>query len=317
MKKVFVTGGTGYIGSEFVHQLNDIENYEIVVFDNLEYGFKDNLPTNIKLIVGDLRDYRSILDAITSEKPDAVVHFAAYALVGESMQNPLKYFNNNITGGINLLMAMEKVECRRLIFSSTCATFGIPDVELIDESTEQNPINPYGQSKYLFEQILKTLKKLGKIDYTIFRYFNAAGSDAEHQLFERHKPETHMIPNAIKALKTNTEFQLFGNDYQTPDGTCVRDYIHIKDLAAAHILALINNVVGEFNLGTGNGTSNLSIINEIEKQTNQKIHVNIAPRRPGDPDKLIANPQKANSILNWNPTYSDLQTIIHDALQTK
>ena len=209
-----------------------------------------------------MRNYADILTTMQEFKPDAVVHFAAYALVGESMENPLKYYNNNITSGINLLMAMEATNCKRIVFSSSCATYGIPAKVLISELDKQNPVNPYGHSKYLFEQILKSVASIKHINYTIFRYFNAAGACGN--LGEEHVPETHLIPNVVDAIMNNKEVCIYGNDYDTADGSCIRDYVHVIDLASAHIAALKNSVYGEFNLGTGNGMSNFNIVSEIE-----------------------------------------------------
>ncbi len=298
IKKVLVTGGAGYIGSVCVRELLE-QGYEVVVFDNLEYGHKHNIDfSRCKLIVGDLREYRSILDAIQKTKPNAVMHFAAYALVGESCKDPLKYFNNNVTGGINLLMAMEAVGCQRLVFSSTCATYGIPDTDAITEDTPQHPINPYGASKHVFEQIIKSYSMHKSLEYTIFRYFNACG--AAYGLSEDHAPETHLIPNVLKSISSNGKhLEVFGDDYSTPDGTCIRDYIHVLDLAKAHVEALNGDVLGEFNLGTGQGTSVKEIIDIASKVTNSRIPYNISARRPGDPDKLVADPAKAEMMLSW------------------
>ena len=302
-KTVLVTGGAGYIGSVCVQELIK-KNYNVVVFDNLEYGHKHNLDFNkCKLIVGDLREYRSILRAMEETKPDAVMHFAAYALVGESCKDPLKYFNNNVTGGINLLMAMEAVGCKRLIFSSTCATYGIPDFsksksKTITEDTPQHPINPYGASKHIFEQVIKSYAMHKSLKYTIFRYFNACG--AAGGLGEEHFPETHLIPNALNsALDAQKRLEVFGDDYSTPDGTCIRDYIHVSDLAEAHVKALVDGIYGEFNLGTGKGISVKEIVSLVEQVTKKKSKHKICNRRPGDPDLLVADPSKAQNALKW------------------
>lgn len=298
-KNVLVTGGAGYIGSVCVQELLN-QGYNVTVFDNLEYGYKHNVDTSkCKLIVGDLREYRSILDAMVKTKPDAVMHFAAYALVGESCQDPLKYFNNNVTGGINLLLAMEAIGCKRLVFSSTCATYGIPYASTpITESTFQQPINPYGSSKHIFEQIIKSYSSFKDFKYTIFRYFNACG--AVNGLGEEHVPETHLIPNALNAaLFEGKHLEVFGSDYNTPDGTCIRDYIHISDLANAHVKALDDDINGEFNLGTGKGTSIKEIIELVKKTTGKEVKYSIVQRRSGDPDKLVADSLKANIFLEW------------------
>lgn len=311
---IFVTGGAGYIGSTCVSVLKERGYKNVVIFDNLEYGHRHNVPDDYKLIVGDLRDYSSIFNAIDSVKPDAVIHFAAYALVGESCNDPLKYFYNNVTGGINLLRAMEHAGCTRLIFSSTCATYGIPDELPITEETPQHPINPYGQSKWLFENILKSVSQHKTLDFTVFRYFNACG--AYGGLGEEHDPETHLIPNVLlTAIGKRECLEVFGDDYDTPDGTCIRDYIHVYDLALAHIYALEQNKYGFFNLGTGTGSSNLEILNACEKETGLSINKKISSRRPGDPPILVADAKKANKELGWTPNFSSISTIIKDAWQ--
>ena len=310
IKNVLVTGGAGYIGSACVQELLKL-GFNVTVFDNLEYGFKHNVDfSKSKLIVGDLREYRSILDAMQKVKPDAVMHFAAYALVGESCQDPLKYFNNNVTGGINLLMAMEAVGCKRLVFSSTCATYGIPSSnEKITESTPQHPINPYGTSKHVFEQIIKSYAAHKGLDYTIFRYFNACGATATTG--EEHVPETHLVPNVLNAIVDGEKrLEVFGDDYSTPDGTCIRDYVHILDLATAHAKALAEDILGEYNLGTGVGTSVKEVISVAEEVTLKKAHSMISPRRPGDPDMLVADPSKAEHMLNWKAQYSVRDAIL-------
>ena len=311
-QNILVTGGAGYIGSACVQELIK-QGYTVTIFDNLEYGHKHNVDfNNSNLIVGDLRDYRSILSALETVKPDAVIHFAAYALVAESCSDPLKYFNNNVTGGINLLMAMEHVGCHRIIFSSTCATYGIPTGnELISEDTPQHPINPYGTSKHIFEQIIKSYANHKNLEYTIFRYFNACGATASTG--EEHTPETHLIPNVLNnVLYNKSPLKVFGDDYDTPDGTCIRDYIHISDLAIAHVKALSNNIMGEYNLGTGIGTSIKEIISLVEDISHKHVIYEINDRRPGDPDKLVANPLKAKTIIDWTPR-KNIKDAIQDA----
>lgn len=322
MKKIFVTGGSGYIGSVVVKRLLE-RGYEVVVFDNLERGHRVNVPNSAKLIVGDLRDADEIEDVMIEAKPDAVIHFAAYALVGESMANPMMYFENNVKGGINLLAAMEKAGCNRIIFSSSCATYGVPPALPIEEDTPQNPTNPYGHSKLMFEQMCRWCEKVRKFEglkaregeglkATFLRYFNAAG--AVGNLGEDHEPETHIIPNVLKvALGQKDCVQVFGDDYPTPDGTCVRDYVHLEDLCSAHILALEKGIVGAFNLGTGTGVSVKEIVETCRKVTGHPIPVKMCPRRPGDPPALYASGKKAREILGWNPTYSDIDTIVSDA----
>lgn len=308
MKNVFVTGGSGYIGSLVVKRLIE-QGYNVSVFDNLQRGHRCNVDDKARLIVGDLRNTEEIEKAMEQVKPDAVIHFAAYALVGESMSNPMMYFENNVKGGINLLATMEKVGCNRIIFSSSCATYGVPPALPIEEDMPQNPTNPYGHTKLLFEQMCKWCEK---VRATFLRYFNAAG--AVRDLGEDHEPETHIIPNVLKvALGQKDCVQIFGDDYPTPDGTCIRDYVHLEDLCSAHILALEKGITGAFNLGTGKGVSVMEIVETCRKVTGQPIPVKVCPRRPGDPPALYASGQKARDILGWNPTHSDILTIVQDA----
>lgn len=320
MKRILVTGGSGYIGSVVVRDLLT-KGYEVVVFDNLERGHRCNVPEAVRLIVGDLRNPEEIRRAMEQVRPDAVIHFAAYALVGESMANPMMYFTNNVKGGINLLEAMKSVGCDRIIFSSSCATYGVPPSLPIEETMEQKPTNPYGHSKLMFEQICKWQQK--KVEDgsrsrtvvfkpTFLRYFNAAG--AVEPMVEDHEPETHIIPNVLKvALGKKDCVQVFGDDYPTPDGTCIRDYVHLKDLSSAHILALERGATGAFNLGTGKGISVKEIVEACRKVTGHPIPVKMCPRRPGDPPALYASGAKAREVLGWNPQYSDVETIVRDA----
>lgn len=309
--KLFITGGSGYIGSVVVRDLIS-QGHEVVVFDNLERGHADNVPSGVRLIVGDLRDSQSVKAAMIDIRPEAVLHFAAYALVGESMEDPLLYYSNNVKGGINLLEGMMAAGCDRIIFSSSCATYGIPDALPISEDLEQRPTNPYGQSKLAFEQACNWLQSRGKLRPTYLRYFNAAGS--AYDLAERHDPETHIIPNVLKvALGERPCLRIFGNDYPTPDGTCVRDYVHLKDLSSAHLMALEKGAQGAYNLGTGKGVSVLEIVETCRRITEAPIPVEICPRRPGDPPALYASGEKARKVLGWNPVHSDINTIIEDA----
>lgn len=316
MKKIFVTGGSGYIGSVVVRRLLE-RGYDVVVFDNLERGHRRNLLNSdgelvCPLTVGDLRDKGAIMHALESYRPDAVIHFAAYALVGESMANPMMYFDNNVKGGVNLLAAMEKSGCNRIIFSSSCATYGVPPSLPIEEAMPQNPTNPYGHSKLMFEQMCLWLQKTKGLKPTFLRYFNAAGAALD--MAEDHDPETHIIPNVLKtALGVNDRLEVYGTDYPTPDGTCIRDYVHVEDLSSAHILALETGAEGAFNLGTGNGISVKQIIDAARTITGRDIPVDWSPRRPGDPPALYASGNKARKILGWNPSHSDLTAIIEDA----
>lgn len=313
MARIFVTGGSGYIGSVVVRRLLD-RGDKVVVFDNLERGHRCNVPAEAKLIVGDLRNGTEIEAAIAEVLPDAVMHFAAYALVGESMANPMMYFENNVKGGVNLLAAMGKAGCNRLVFSSTCASYGVPDVLPIEETTPQRPTNPYGQSKLMFEQMCLWLQQTKGFKPTFLRYFNAAGAVPELNLGEDHEPETHIIPNVLKvALGQKKHVEVYGTDYPTPDGTCVRDYVHLEDLCSAHLLALDRESIGAFNLGTGNGVSVKEIVETCRKVTGHSIPVKWSPRRPGDPPALYASGSKAREVMGWLPTHSDIEVIVKDA----
>ena len=309
--KVFVTGGSGYIGSVVVARLV-ARGAEVTVFDDLVRGHRRNVPPEARLIVGDLRDADSIRAAMKDARPDAVMHFAAYALVGESMDNPVMYFANNVKGGVNLLEAMAAAECNRLIFSSSCATYGIPESLPIEETTPQNPTNPYGQSKLMFEQMATWLARTKGFRPTFLRYFNAAGAVGE--LGEDHEPETHIIPNILKVATGEKPFvPIYGDDYPTPDGTCIRDYVHLEDLASAHLLALEKDAVGAYNLGTGKGVSVKELVEACRAETGHPIPAKVLPRRPGDPPALYASGAKAKAELGWTPVHSAIETIVRDA----
>lgn len=306
--KVLVTGGAGYVGCVTVELLLDA-GHEVIVFDNFERGHRAAVDARASLVTGDLRDQAAIENAMRQAAPEAVMHFAAYALVGESMACPEKYFSNNVKGGINLAEAMLKTGVKRIIFSSSCATYGQPDKLPITENTSPQPTNPYGESKVMLEKILDWMGKTYGMRCVFLRYFNACGASAKFG--EDHTPETHLIPNIMKvALGQEPAFKIFGNDYDTPDGTCIRDYIHIEDLAQAHILALTENQTGAFNLGTGAGYSVLEILEKSRQITGLDIPAKILPRRPGDPARLVAAASKAAAILGWRPVRSSLQDII-------
>ena len=308
---IFVTGGAGYIGSICVEQLLNAD-YTVTVFDNLTEGHRRAVDPRAHLIVGDLQSPPSITHALQSAQPDAVMHFAANALVGESMENPSKYFQNNLVGGLHLLDAMVATNVKKLVFSSTCATFGPPEHCPIDEATPQKPINPYGESKLLFEKILRWYDEIHSLRFTALRYFNAAG--ATEKFGEDHRIETHLIPNVLKvALGQKDSVHIFGTDYPTPDGTCIRDYIHILDLAQAHILALKTEKSAFYNLGTGGGTSVREIIATCEKITGKSIPTIEQPRRPGDPARLIAASDKIRQELGWSPQFQNIEKIIASA----
>jgi len=308
---VFVTGGAGYIGSVAVKTLLDA-GHEVTVFDNLEWGHRAALDPRAEFVLGDLRDRQEIVDAVARARPDAVMHFAAYALVGESMDDPLRYFRNNVTGGIYLAEAMKEAGCRRIIFSSTCASYGQPDRLPITEDTPQRPANPYGESKLMFERILLWLQEREGFEPVFLRYFNASGADGN--LGEDHTPETHLIPTVLKvALGQADMVKVFGDDFDTPDGTCIRDYIHIRDLIQAHVLALESGETGAFNLGNGDGASVLEVVEACRKVTGHPIPAEVVSRRAGDPARLVADAQKARRVLGWKPEFPAIRTIVEHA----
>jgi UDP-glucose 4-epimerase len=309
--KIFVTGGAGYIGSICVEQLLNA-GHAVAVFDNLTEGHRKAVDPRAELLIGDLQQRCDIEDAMERVRPDAVMHFAANALVGESMENPSKYFRNNVYGGLNLLDAMVSAGVKKFVFSSTCATFGPPDRLPIDETLPQRPINPYGESKLIFEKVLRWYDEIHGLKFVALRYFNAAG--ATERYGEDHRIETHLIPNVLKvALGQKENVQIFGTDYETPDGTCIRDYIHIVDLAQAHMLALGAQQSAFYNLGTGGGTSVREIIDTCERVTGKKIAAVEKPRRPGDPARLIAGSEKIQKELGWKPRYQSIDRIIESA----
>lgn len=312
--KILVTGGAGYIGSVTAKILQD-KGYEVVVFDNLNGGHKENVSS--KLVVGDLLNKEDINSGLKDENFDAVIHFAALALAGESMEQPFSYFQNNILGGINLLEFMKQKNVKHIVFSSTCAIYGTPKILPVAENAEKSPESVYGESKLAFEKILHWYDEIYGIKHINLRYFNAAGASLDGSLGENHNPETHIIPKAIKAAINNYEFQLFGKDYATPDGTCIRDYIHVEDLANAHILAIDKlsktNKSDSFNLGVGRGRSNLEVLDMVKKISGKNFSIKIAPRRLGDPAVVYADNAKAKAQLGFNPQYSDLETIVKTA----
>lgn len=313
---ILVCGGAGYIGSHTVKEL--IGNYEVVVLDNLSTGFPFLLDKNVTFIEGDLGD-PAILDLIfTEHQIDAVFHFAANSLVGESVQNPLKYYKNNVSATITLLTKMVEHGVGKFIFSSTAATYGIPDTDMITEETATNPINPYGRSKLMIEQVLADVAHAHDLQYVVLRYFNAAGAYAEGEIGESHDPETHLVPIILQhLLGQRDKISVFGTDYETPDGTCVRDYIHVTDLADAHILAyeglVSGNVSNEvYNLGNGAGYSVKEVIEVCEQVSGKSAIIEYADRRPGDPAILVASSAKIEKALGWKPKYQ-LEEIIQSA----
>jgi UDP-glucose 4-epimerase len=311
MKKILVTGGAGYIGSICVEELIN-RGFKVSVFDNLTEGHAKAVDSRADFYQGDLADRSVLQHAFGEVKPDAVMHFAANALVGESMENPSKYFRNNVSSGINLLDMAVEFGVKKFVFSSTCATFGIPEQMPIDESLPQRPINPYGESKLMFETILRWYREIHKLSFVSLRYFNAAG--ASEKFGEDHRIETHLIPNILKvALGQRESVDIFGTDYPTPDGTCIRDYIHILDLAEAHILAVQSEKSDFYNLGTGGGTSVREVIETCKKITGCDIKAVEKPRRAGDPPRLIAASDKIRAELGWIPRFQNIVPIVESA----
>jgi len=306
--KILVVGGAGYIGSICTEILLN-EGHEAAVFDNLGEGHRRAVDSRAKFIEGDLADREKIQAALYNTRPDAVMHFAASALVGESMCDPSKYFRNNISNGLNLLDAMMATRVERIVFSSTCAIFGPPERVPIDETAPARPINPYGESKLAYEKILRWYDQIHGLKFVSLRYFNAAG--ASESFGEDHRIETHLIPNVLKvALGQKPHVEIYGTDYDTPDGTCIRDYIHIVDLARAHMLALGAAQSEFYNLGTGGGSSVREVIAACRKITGRKIDIVEKPRRPGDPPRLIASSEKIKRDLGWRPQFESLDAII-------
>ncbi len=312
---ILVTGGAGYIGSHTVKHLLD-NGYQVVVADNLIYGHYEAVDSRAKFVHADLADIISLQKLFETNKIEAVIHFAAFAYVGESVKEPEKYYFNNVIGTLNLLNVMLMHHVKKIVFSSTCATYGEPIYTPIDENHPQNPINPYGHTKLMIEQIFSDYEKAYQLEHIALRYFNAAGCSADGTIGESHTPETHLIPLVLKAVKgERANIQVFGTDYDTPDGTCIRDYIHVEDLALAHRLALekLGTYNGCVNLGTGIGTSVREIITAAEEVSGKKCPVEYAPRRAGDPAKLFAANLKAKEILGWKPSYTDIKEIIRTA----
>lgn len=316
---ILVTGGAGYIGSHAVLALQ-AAGYQVVVLDNLVYGHQDLVDQVLKveLVQGDTND-RALLDQLfSSRKFEAVMHFAAYAYVGESVTQPDKYYRNNVLGTLTLLEAMVAHGIKQFVFSSTCATYGVPQQVPIPEDHPQNPINPYGASKLMVERILADFDVAYGLKSVIFRYFNAAGADPEGRLGEDHNPETHLIPLVLMtALGKRESISILGDDYPTPDGSCVRDYIHVTDLAAAHVLGLEYLRKGgssdRFNLGNGNGFSVKEVIEVARQVTGQPIPSVVEARRAGDPPALVGGSDRARQILGWDPQYADIEAILRHA----
>lgn len=316
--KVLVTGGAGYIGSHMTKVLLD-KGHEVTVADNLERGFQEAIDSRAHFSNGDLRDKKYVETLFAENHFDGVIHFAAYIAVGESMQHPEMYFENNFSGALNVLESMRKSGTNNFIFSSTAAVYGTPTKLPISENDPKKPENPYGESKYMVEKLLHWLNQIHGINFVALRYFNASGASLDASTGERHSPETHIIPSIIKAVQEKRSFKLFGDTYNTPDGSCVRDYIHVLDLCEAHVLALeklVKDGGGNFyNVGTGKGYSNKEIVAMVEKVSGAKIDVEVMGKREGDPDQLVADATKIKEELGFAPQYSDLETIIKTAWQ--
>jgi UDP-glucose 4-epimerase len=314
--KILVTGGAGYIGSHTLRALKKA-GFETLVLDNLVYGHREFVPPE-ELLVGDLKDTEFLAQVFEEHRFAGVVHFAAYAYVGESVQQPIKYYRNNFSFTLNLLEAMVKAGVKKFIFSSTCATYGEPQILPIPEDHPQQPINPYGQSKLMVEKALADLGHAHDLKFMALRYFNAAGADPAGGIGEDHLPETHLIPLILDvALGRRPHITVFGQDYPTHDGTCIRDYIHVNDLAQAHVLGLQYLLDGGsshcLNLGNGSGFSVQEVITCVEKVTGRPIPVVYGDRRPGDPAVLVGSSQKIRDLLAWSPEFAELETIVQTA----
>jgi UDP-glucose 4-epimerase len=313
---ILVTGGAGYVGS---HTAKELESAGLpcIVLDNLSRGHRE-LARDSTLVVGDISDAVLLRQVLADYKVTAVMHFAAFAYVGESVLHPEKYYQNNVAGTINLLNCMIQADVRTMVFSSTCSTYGLPETTPMTEDHPQRPVNPYGASKLMVERILRDFDAAFGLKSVVLRYFNAAGADPAGEIGEWHEPETHLIPLALQAAAgVRDSVDIFGTDYPTPDGTCIRDYIHVTDLAQAHILALRELQAGKgsevFNLGNGNGFSVRAVIDTVEKITRRKVTAKAAPRRPGDPHALVGSSVKAKKVLGWSPQFDSLEAIVETA----
>ena len=315
---ILITGGAGYIGSHTVRLLAS-QGRQIVVLDNLVFGHEQAImDPGVELVVGDVGDQALVRALFAKHRFGAVIHFAAFAYVGESVTNPLKYYQNNTAEPIKLLQVMEEFGCKVFVFSSTCATYGVPDQLPITEQNAQNPINSYGRSKLMVEWILKDCDQAWGLRSACLRYFNASGCSADGQIGEDHNPETHLIPRVMMAVTGEIDcLEVFGTDYATPDGTCIRDYIHVEDLADAHARALDHLAAGgqsvRCNLGTGVGVSVKEIIAAVEEVSGQTVPVKFGPRRAGDPDSLVADPALAKQLLGWQATRLDVRDMVRPA----
>lgn len=315
---ILVLGGAGYIGSHMVDWLIEQDKKEVVVVDNLVTGHRQSVHPAARFYQGDLADQPFMRRVFSENSIEAVIHFAAFSQVGESMQNPLKYFDNNTVGMVKLLEVMAEAGVKQIVFSSTAATYGIPEEIPIKEETPQNPINPYGESKLMMEKIMNWCDQAYGIKYVALRYFNVAGDKPDGSIGEDHNPETHLIPIVLQVAQgVRDKITIFGDDYQTADGTNVRDYVHPFDLAQAHSLAVDyldkGNPSTAFNLGSSTGFSNFEILEVARKVTGKEIPAEIGPRRLGDPDSLIADSSRARDILGWKPQFDHIEKIIETA----
>lgn len=313
--RILVTGGAGYIGSHTVKWLL-AHGHEVTVYDNLALGHRAAVPAEI-LVEGDLKDVDHLDQVLVGHQIDSVIHFAANSLVGESVTHPAKYYQNNLLNSLNLLERVRRHGIQRFVFSSTCATYGVPDAVPITEAQTQLPINPYGNTKLAFEKMLSDYAPAYNIGFAALRYFNASGASPDGTIGEDHTPESHLIPIVLQvALGKRPHVEIFGTDYPTPDGTCIRDYIHVDDLASAHLLALENIVPGMgrfYNVGIGNGYSVREVIQTVEAVTGKKIVVKEGPRRAGDPPSLVAGSDLVRQELGWKPNYTELRPIVESA----
>jgi len=317
MPKILITGGAGYIGSVTAHFLKR-RGYGVVIVDDLSRGHEHNIG-GLPFRNLHLSETCALADLLSRERVDAVIHFAAHALVGESTKRPDLYFLNNAGGSASLLSAMVQANVKQLVFSSTCAVYGTPNIVPISEDLRCDPVNPYGESKMQVERMLTWLDRCSGMRNVTLRYFNACGADAESGLGEEHEPETHLIPLLMRAVVTGKPITIFGNDYETPDGTCIRDYIHVRDLAEAHVAAIENLLAGGtsdvFNVGTGTGQSVLQVLRAVEQVTGRKVPYEIGPRRAGDPAVLVADSDKLQRTLGWKPNFLKLTDIVATAWQ--
>ncbi|WP_430609577.1 UDP-glucose 4-epimerase GalE [Enterococcus sp. DIV0876] len=314
---ILVLGGAGYIGSHAVDQLINQGN-KVAVVDNLLTGHRQAVHPDAAFYQGDIRDKDFLKDVFAKEEIEGVIHFAASSLVGESVENPLKYFNNNVYGMQILLEVMQEFSVKHIVFSSTAATYGEPEQSPITEMTPTNPKNPYGESKLMMEKMMRWCDEAYGMKFVALRYFNVAGAKADATIGEDHDPETHLVPIILQAaLGQRKEVAIFGDDYDTPDGTCIRDYVHVEDLIAAHLLALDYLLKGNesnvFNLGSNNGYSVKEMVEAARTVTQKEIPARIAPRRAGDPSTLVASSDKAKAVLGWQPKYTNVESIIETA----